>query len=277
MEVENEFGSRYSDFTASPHIECVTPPRDGAASDVEAAGLSISLNSADWTDTSLDFEYYPPLLATAVTPGCVPAGVELDGLTLEVPAAAFFSEWAPPQLLCRVGVVTLGASFSVDATTGKKLVTCGSITIASAGAQALGVSANGVTFDEAAPLSVHAKPAVTSASIGVGGNVVTGDVTGIEFETIVLYGSGLEDGCKPCCRFGGAGGVVNPATPLSGGALSCVASNGPGRSAAPVELSLNCVHFFDTGLTFRQLKIESIEPPAGPIDGDTLVEIRSKP
>ena len=44
VEVENEFGSRYSDFTASPHIECVTPPRDGAASDVEAAGLSISLN-----------------------------------------------------------------------------------------------------------------------------------------------------------------------------------------------------------------------------------------
>ena len=50
VEVENEFGSRYSDFTASPHIECVTPPRDGAASDVEAAGLSISLNSADWTE-----------------------------------------------------------------------------------------------------------------------------------------------------------------------------------------------------------------------------------
>ena len=226
VEVENEFGSRYSDFTASPHIECVTPPRDGAASDVEAAGLSISLNSADWTDTSLDFEYYPPLVATAITPGCVPAGVELDGLTLEVPAAAFFSEWAPPQLLCRVGAVTLGASFSVDATTGKKLVTCGSITIASAGAQALGVSANGVTFDEAALLSVHAKPTVTSASIGVGGNVVTGDVTGIEFDDVFTEAASKTDAAvlplrrRRRCQPGDA------AVP---GAFSCAASNGPGR------------------------------------------------
>ena len=54
--------SESSTVVAPLSASAYTASERSGTSDVEAAGLSISLNSADWTDTSLDFEYYPPQL-----------------------------------------------------------------------------------------------------------------------------------------------------------------------------------------------------------------------
>lgn len=241
------------DYTS---VICTTPPSENEGS----VSVQVTNNNMDWTSSSVEFTYRPPIWISSVSPKIGPAS---GGTVIRVAGSGIDAAVDGGTISCRFGHSWVSAAVrDTDGT-----VVCVSPPSLSLGSLSLELSRHGVEFTSDGWMFYYV-PDITVASARPlsgpesGGTVVT------------LTGTGFSDIGWLVCEFGSPGTQV-AATGISATTIYCTSPpHMPGVTS--LRLSVNGQQFVETGVAFEYLvesAVRYVQPSLGSTRGGTMVDV----
>lgn len=237
-------------------VICVTPPSESEGSVL----VQVTNNNADWTSSSVEFTFRPPISILSVSPKVGPMG---GGTVLRVVVMGLDADIDRGTITCRFGQTLVSAAF-IDA---DGAVLCVSPSTSSLGASSLELSRNGVEFTSDGWVFHY----IADMTVGSAWPLMGPESGGT---LIALDGHGFSDIGDLVCEFGSPENRV-PATDISATSIHCLSpAHMPGMVS--LRVGMNGQQFVETGILFDYLMestVRHLQPSLGPVQGGTAVDV----